>query len=54
MEKGVKMKTIGELQHSYLGMLLSINKKITLGQAIYRMETFNMYRAKALLIDVKG
>lgn len=47
----MKRKTIGELQHAYLGMLLSINKKMTLGQASYRMSVFNVYRAKALLLD---
>jgi hypothetical protein len=43
------MKTIEELQHEYLTNLLKINKKMTIKQAIYRLELMNIQYARVIL-----
>jgi hypothetical protein len=43
------MKSIGELQHEYLSRLVCINKKMTIKQAIYRLELINIQYARVIL-----
>jgi hypothetical protein len=43
------MKTIEELQHEYLSKLIGINKKMTIKQAIYRLELMNIQYARVIL-----
>jgi hypothetical protein len=43
------MKNIGELQYEYLSKLIGINKKMTIKQAIYRLELMNMQYARVIL-----
>lgn len=38
--------SIAELQHEYLGMLISCNKYMTVKQALYRLSVLNEYEAK--------
>ena len=50
MKRGKKiMKNIGELQYEYLSKLIGINKKMTIKQAIYRLELMNMQYARVIL-----